>query len=149
MAKDIKKRILIVEDAEDIARGYQTILEREGKGKYDVTVCLTGEEVQRLIDEKQKFDIVVMDIMMPAENLKKHTLEDCHSTGLRLVKQMVKKHICRRFYVITVRPDLKHNLEKICNKAAHLEYEDKLDHEPEKFCPKVEMLLAKQMKSLR
>ncbi len=133
------KKIIIVEDAKGIARGYKTILERAG---YDVIVCLNGKEAQSLIDEDRKFDIAIMDIMLPPENLDKYTLAECQGTGLRFVEQMIKKSMCHRFYVITVLRDVRDRLEKICNGKAVYKYEDKISHEPEKLVKNIAELLA-------
>jgi two-component system copper resistance phosphate regulon response regulator CusR len=56
-----KRRILIAEDEKPLARALELKL---GDGDYDVRVALNGEEAVAELG-KQKFDIVLLDLMMP------------------------------------------------------------------------------------
>lgn len=57
------KKILIVEDESHIAEGLAFNLDAEG---FDASVVGTGEAaVERLIDDREAFDAVVLDIMLP------------------------------------------------------------------------------------
>jgi len=57
----MKKKVLVVDDVDTIARVYARFLEREG---YDVHIAFNGEEA--LVEyEKFKPDLIVSDIRMP------------------------------------------------------------------------------------
>ena len=55
------KRILVVDDDENILNLEKTILEQKG---FDVTGAGVGAEALRLLAERQ-FDLVLLDVMMP------------------------------------------------------------------------------------
>ena len=56
-------RILIVEDEAHLAEGLRFNLEQEG---HSVQVVSTGEEaLKRLLNNKENFDAVVLDVMRP------------------------------------------------------------------------------------
>jgi two-component system, cell cycle response regulator len=59
--KDVKGRILIVDDAPDTLEIIQKLLRYEG---YDVALASTGEEGVKKVEEK-KPDVVLMDINLP------------------------------------------------------------------------------------
>ncbi|MBI5739405.1 MAG: response regulator [Nitrospirae bacterium] len=54
-------KILVVDDDLNIQRLYKEELEDEG---YDVTIAATGKEAMEIF-EKETFDIVTLDILMP------------------------------------------------------------------------------------
>ncbi len=59
-------RILVVEDEEHLAQGLRFNLEAEG---YSVQVTGTGEDaLTRLLGEKEIFDAIVLDIMLPGKD---------------------------------------------------------------------------------
>ena len=59
-------RILIVEDEAHLAEGLRFNLEQEG---HSVQVVSTGEEaLKRLLNNKENFDAVVLDVMLPGQN---------------------------------------------------------------------------------
>jgi CheY-like chemotaxis protein len=134
---DTKRRILIVEDAEGIASLYEQLL----KDQYDLTICHSGREAQALIDQEKKFDMTIIDIVLPPEE-EGLTLDDCQSTGLRLMNAMLRREMCSRFYVITVLKDAKPNVEKLCQEAkAVVKFQYKLDSEFDELLANVESLL--------
>jgi DNA-binding response OmpR family regulator len=55
------KRILVVDDDENILNLEKTILEQKG---FDVTPAAGGAEAQKLLGE-QSFNLVLLDVMMP------------------------------------------------------------------------------------
>ncbi len=60
------RRILIVEDEKHLAEGLRYNLEAEG---YEVEVSENGEEaLQRLTTDRQAFDVLVLDVMLPGMN---------------------------------------------------------------------------------
>ncbi len=59
-------RILIVEDEEHLAQGLRFNLEEEG---HDVEVTDRGEDaLKKLVKEKQEFDALVLDVMLPGKD---------------------------------------------------------------------------------
>lgn len=60
----VKERVLIVEDEKNIAKLVRYNLE---KAEYDCTIAKTGEEAVNIL-EKQAFDLIVLDIMLPGIN---------------------------------------------------------------------------------
>ncbi|MFB3917444.1 MAG: response regulator transcription factor [Terriglobales bacterium] len=60
------KRILIVEDEPHLAQGLRFNLEAEG---YSVQLAGTGEQaLKRLLNDKEAFDALVLDIMLPGKD---------------------------------------------------------------------------------
>jgi DNA-binding response OmpR family regulator len=60
------QRVLIVEDEQHLAEGLRFNLEAEG---YQADVVETGESaLARLADERQRYDLVVLDVMLPGIN---------------------------------------------------------------------------------
>jgi len=63
---DVRQRVLIVEDELHLAEGLRFNLEAEG---YDVAVDDTGESaVRRLLERRERFDLVVLDVMLPGKD---------------------------------------------------------------------------------
>ena len=59
-------RILVVEDEQHIADGLRFNLEAEG---HDVVVSADGEQALAFVlDEKQAFDVIVLDVMLPGRD---------------------------------------------------------------------------------
>lgn len=58
------KRILIIEDEQDIAEGLKVSLEQEG---FDADICLEGEKGVQVTDQ-HNYDLIICDIMMPNMN---------------------------------------------------------------------------------
>jgi hypothetical protein len=112
---------------------------------YGINICLLGEEVQALIDKKEKFDLAIIDIVLPAENLKKFELVDCQETGLRLMESMIENDICHRFYVITMVKKLRARVKQLCKGRAVYKFEDKLSYEPEGFAANVAKLIVESV----
>ncbi len=136
--KRLKPRILVAEDSKSVARMYRQLL----SGEHDVTMCCSGTEVQSLIRQHRRFDLAIMDIVLPPED-EGLPLVDSQRTGLRLMESMARSGTCPRFYVITVQKDLKEKVEAICRDArAVLQFVYKLDSEPEELVENVRHLLT-------
>jgi DNA-binding response OmpR family regulator len=59
-------RILVVEDETHLAEGLRFNLEAEG---YSVQVCNNGEEaLKRLLKDKEDFDALILDVMLPGKD---------------------------------------------------------------------------------
>ena len=131
-------KILIVEDATGVASMYKTLLKEKYKSPDSIVICKSGEDTQKLIENGLRFDLTLMDIVLPPEDLEKFRLEDCGETGLRLINNMLTCNTCQRFYVITVLKEMQARVEELCKgKGAVLKFEHKLDHEPEKLIENV------------
>ena len=138
---DLKHQILIVEDAVGVALLYEKVLSDD----YEITVCHSGVEVQALIEQSKKFDLTIMDILLPPEDMKKFSLEDCQKTGLRLMEAMIRNGTCSRFYVVTGMKDLRSEVERICQSAGIIyEFHYKLDSEPDELNDNVKVLLKQE-----
>jgi len=62
----MKHRLLVVEDEQHLAEGLRFNLEAEG---YEVQVVDTGEAaLERLVVQGEKFDAVVLDVMLPGKD---------------------------------------------------------------------------------
>jgi CheY-like chemotaxis protein len=64
MAQQRKKKILIAEDEKPLARALQLKLQHVG---YDVVTASNGVEALQALQE-QKFDLAVLDLMMPEKD---------------------------------------------------------------------------------
>jgi len=71
------KKILIAEDDQPMARALELKLKKEG---FDVKVAANGEEAVKFI-EAEKFDLVLMDLMMPKKD-GFGVLEDLKAKGI-------------------------------------------------------------------
>ncbi len=80
----IKRKILVVEDEKDIAQMYATKFSQEG---YEVRVVNDGKEALDLL-QKEDFDIVVMDILIPYLR-GTEVLQELHKTKPELVRKTV------------------------------------------------------------
>ena len=138
MDKSDRRRVLIVEDASGVAQMYRDLLRNSG---CFVVTCSGGAEVESLINSGERFDLVVTDIVLPPEDSEKYTLDECQTTGLRLIKKMIDRNVCHRFYVITVCKDVRQQVETICEKSALLLFKYKLDNEPDEFVNNINRLL--------
>lgn len=58
---DTKKRILVVEDEKALSHALNIKLSAEG---YEVTIVEDGKEASEIL-EKEKFDLILLDIIMP------------------------------------------------------------------------------------
>jgi len=70
-----KKKILIIEDEPDVARGVQFLLDDAG---YEATVALGGEEG---LAKMKGFDLILLDLMMPK------------MSGRQVLKEMSKRSL--------------------------------------------------------
>ena len=65
-SSEVRQRVLIVEDEQHLAEGLRFNLEAEG---YAADVDDTGEAaLQRLLDRRERFDLVVLDVMLPGKD---------------------------------------------------------------------------------
>ena len=110
---DQRPTMFVAEDS-NIASLYEALFGKE----YAVTVAQTGEEAFALAGESAGFDISLIDIIMPVEN-DDLSMDDTHTTGLRLIKYMIDHKRCDRFVVLTVRWDIEDKLTDIIAGRAH------------------------------
>ena len=88
-------KILVVEDEKDLARAIRAILEFS---KYSVTIAYNGQEA---LDEvkKQKFDVILMDVMMPIMD------------GITALKEMRKTGINTPIIMLTAKSQIDDKVE--------------------------------------
>lgn len=74
-----KRRILVIEDDNFIAKSYKRKLEEEG---FDVLLAGNGAEAIEIIKQQENIDLVILDLIMPVmdgfqflENVKKEQLQ--------------------------------------------------------------------------
>ena len=58
----MNKKIMVVDDNPDILKSVREIFEKEG---YAVTCVNSGNECLELLDNSEKPDLILLDIMMP------------------------------------------------------------------------------------
>ena len=138
--KKPRRSVLVAEDAEGVAANYMEFLKED----FDVVVCTSGRQVKKLIDQGATFDVAIFDIVMPPES-RKQKLEDTVDTGMRLMARMIDENLCRRFYVITVRDELRDAVDRMCKDKAVYRFEHKLDHDPGELLKNVLMLLGQPL----
>lgn len=95
MSVDGKKRLLIVDDERDLTELLTQILGGEG---YEITTAGDGDEALRVL-EKEKFDAVLLDILMPNRN------------GFDVLKHITEHHPGTKTVMLTGYTDLKSAVE--------------------------------------
>ncbi len=83
-------KILIAEDTADLNRAITAVLKHEG---YDVTSALDGQEAMDEI-EKDSFDCIVLDIMMPKKS------------GLEVLTELRSRHILTPVLLLTAKVEI-------------------------------------------
>lgn len=95
MINKIKRRILIVDDEEDLRMLLGDVLTSAG---YDITTASDGEEAIATLST-QMFDVVLLDIQMPRMN------------GIQVLKHINDHHPSTKSIIITGYADLHHATE--------------------------------------
>ena len=88
-------KILVVEDEKDLARAIRAILEFS---KYSVTIAYNGQEALEEV-KKQKFDVILMDVMMPIMD------------GITALKEMRKTGINTPIIMLTAKSQIDDKVE--------------------------------------
>ena len=83
-------KILIAEDTADLNRAITAVLTHEG---YDVTSAMDGQEAMDEI-EKDSFDCIVLDIMMPRKS------------GLEVLTELRSRHILTPVLLLTAKVEI-------------------------------------------
>ncbi len=135
---DSVPRILVVEDVDVVFLMYKELLGDE----YFVKICTNEQDTEAVINEGSKFDLAIIDLLLPVSESRPLPHQDAQSTGLRLMEALIEKDICHRFYVITVLKDAKAQVEQLCRGRATLRFEYKLDNDPADFVHNVVDLLG-------
>ncbi len=65
MSNNVTSRILVVEDNPEISENLKQALSLK---KYDVTIADTGTKAIEMIKQEDKFDLVLLDVMLPGVN---------------------------------------------------------------------------------
>jgi CheY-like chemotaxis protein len=77
------KKVLVIEDDVECAEAYQALLEPN----YEITLAHDGSRALDLLESGTKFDLVILDIMMPAGE-RIQTKDVGLTTGLELLKEI-------------------------------------------------------------
>jgi CheY-like chemotaxis protein len=131
-----KPQILIADSAEGTNVFYERML---GKN-FECTICTTGKAAKKVIEQGEGFDLALMELVLPVED-EKLRLEDAWTTGVRLIRMMLEKGTCQRFYVCTSQDRYQEQVISLCDGRAVLHFEHLFDNEPEEFLGKVTGLL--------
>lgn len=103
--------MLIAEDS-NIAKQ----LELKFADRFKVIVARNGREAFGQVERHDRFDICIVDIIMPIET-GDLDLRAADETGIRLIEEIVAKRKCERFLVLTVRWDVKERIEKMMEQS--------------------------------
>lgn len=88
-------KVLIADDEIDLTRALGAILKY---GEYEVKIANDGEEVLK-IAENEKFDILILDVMMPKK------------TGIEVVEELRKKNINTPILMLTAKAETEDKVE--------------------------------------
>ena len=104
--------VLVAEDSK-LAEVYSQLL----KNEFHVTLAQSGEMALAAIDLADQFDLCLIDIILPVE-APTMPISEAQTTGLRLIKRLLDQKKCSRFLVVTVRPDIRADLDALLKKRA-------------------------------
>lgn len=88
-------KVLIADDEADLTRALGAILKYS---KYEVEIANDGEEALRMA-ENEKFDILILDVMMPKK------------TGIEVVEELRKKNINTPILMLTAKAETEDKVE--------------------------------------
>jgi CheY-like chemotaxis protein len=108
-----KPKMFIAEDSPTLL----PLLARLFDNEFDVVEADSGSDALAKISLGGPFDIAIMDMVMPVENMELG-LEDAGETGLRLIDLMLKEALCSRFVILTVRWNLEERLSTLIGERA-------------------------------
>ena len=117
-------RILIVDDDQSNSKIYATKLKAEG---HEVVLCCNGELALEQI--KEKFDVILLDIMMPKVG------------GVEVLEE-IKKGINKKTVVIIYTNLLSEEVKKECLEKGAAEFLLKADYTPLQLLEKVKGYLT-------
>jgi len=103
-----KPTMLIAEDSDTLAPLFVNLFSDD----FDVVLAQDGAQAVAIIDKTDRFDVCVIDCIMPVES-PKLALADADETGLRLIRYILERQKCSRFVVLSIRWDLEEKLESI------------------------------------
>ena len=131
-----KFHALIIEDAGLVAEDYKVLLRKEG---VESIICSNGNEAKKIIENGDKFDFAIVDIVLPPEDSDNIDLEYGMRTGLRMIKLMKKHKTTNCFLVISIFDELRKDVGRAC-KGSKWKFVSKRDCEPEIILKFVETL---------
>ena len=88
-------KVLIADDEIDLTRALGAILKYS---EYEVKIANNGEEALK-IAENEKFDILILDVMMPKK------------TGIEVVEELIKKNINTPILMLTAKSETEDKVE--------------------------------------
>jgi len=103
--------MLIAEDS-NIAQQLELLFAH----RFEVIVARNGREAFGEVARHKRFDICIVDIIMPIET-EDLGLRDADETGIRLIKEIVAKRKCGRIVVLTVRWDVKKRIVQMMDQS--------------------------------
>jgi DNA-binding NtrC family response regulator len=80
--------------------------------KYNIDLARNGREVIECINKGKTYDVCIIDIIMPVEELE-FSIEDSQETGIRLISKIISSGTSFRFLVLTVRKDVENKVKEI------------------------------------
>jgi DNA-binding NtrC family response regulator len=95
MTDSAKKTILVVDDEITVCKSIRKALVCD---EYDIDIAVSGEEALRM-EEKKKYDVMVVDLMMPG------------LSGLDLLKSLKAKSPSVQVIMVTGYPTMKNTLQ--------------------------------------
>lgn len=119
---DTTKPLMLIAEDSAIVEDYERIFADE----FEMLVARDGEEAFALVDEVEKLDICVVDVIMPVET-SGSTLEDTKTTGMRLIQYVLDQEKCSRFLIITVRWEIETDVEQFMPTGAEWRFLRKRD----------------------
>jgi len=102
-----KPRMFIAEDS-SIAQLYELMF----SSQFGITTAETGREAWALVNQHPRFDVAIIDVVMPNENAEQG-MEEIETTGLRLIDHMLSTAKCKRFLILTARHALSDQIEQL------------------------------------
>jgi DNA-binding NtrC family response regulator len=95
MTDSAKKKILVVDDEITVCKSIRKALVCDA---YDIDIAVSGEEALRM-EEKKKYDVMVVDLMMPG------------LSGLDLLKSLKTRRPSAQVIMVTGYPTMKNTLQ--------------------------------------
>ena len=131
--------VLLVGGAKGVLHTYKQLL----GPSHRTIICSNGEEAQPLVRAGHIFDLSVVSMILAPQTPGPHSLIDYQEAGLRFIEQLLARHLCKRFYVITVSKKMEMPVKRLCwLHGARSRFQHLLNYEPERFMTEVRWLLS-------
>jgi CheY-like chemotaxis protein len=127
------KRMLIAEDS-DLRDMFRELF----AASFEVVTAQNEGEAGDKIASEPKFDVAIIDVIMPVEN----PADDEDETGLRIMKRLIDTGKCRNFVVLSVRWDVAERVRAIAAGKAQAVVLSKRETDPDDLIKHVSQLTA-------